>query len=86
MAGIEDLSEGDTEHLPALVEDGFYHTAEQLLIATEVCHFITGHADNGTLYLWRRIEYARFDREQIFHIVPSLNEDGENTILIVAWL
>ena len=86
MAGIEDLSEGDTQHLPALVEDGFYHTAEQLLIATEVCHFITGHADDGTLHLWRWIEYARLDGEQILHIVPSLNEYRQDAILLVAWL
>ena len=86
MVAIEYLTEGDAEHLTALVEDGFHHTTEETLVAAQVCHLITRHADDGTLYLGRGIEYARLDGKEVLHIVPGLNQYGKDAILLVAWL
>ena len=86
MVAIEYLTEGDAEHLTALVEDGFHHMTEETLVAAQVCHLITRHADDGTLYLGRRIKHARLDGEKILHIIPGLNQYGKDAILLVAWL
>ena len=63
MVAIEDLTEGDSQHLTALIEDRLDDTTEQLLVATKVGDLITRHADDGTLNLGRRIEDTGFDGE-----------------------
>ena len=80
------LAEGDSQHLTALVEGGLDNTTEELFIATKVSYVVTGHTDNGTLHLGRGIEDRRLDGEEILHLIPGLNKDGEDAILLVAWL
>ena len=86
MVAIEDLTEGDSQHLTALIEDRLDDTTEQLLVATKVGDLITRHTDDGTLNLGRRIKDARLYGEEIFDMIPRLNQYGENAILLVAWL
>ena len=47
MVGVENLTEGYTEHFATLVESGFYHATEQLLVATKISHFVTRHGDSA---------------------------------------
>ena len=86
MVAIEDLTEGDAQHLTALIEDRLDDTTEQLLVATKVGDLITRHTDDGTLNLGRRIEDTGFDGEKIFDMIPSLNQHGEDAILLIARL
>jgi len=86
MVSIEDLTEGDAEHLTALVEDGLHHTTEETFVTAKVSHLITRHADDGTLYLGRGIEYAGLDCKEVLHIVPGLNQDRQNAVLFIAGL
>ena len=73
----QQLAQGDAEHLAALVERGFDDAAEELFVATEVGDTVAGHADDGTLHLGGRVEHPRLDGEEVLHIVPGLDEDGE---------
>ena len=82
----QDLAEGDAKHLPALVEDSFHNTLEELFIAAEIHHLVTCHTNDGALYLGRRIEYIRLDSEKILYMVPSLNQHGQDAVLFVARL
>lgn len=59
MIAVEQLSQGNAQHLATLVEYGLDHTAEELFIASQVGDAVAGHADDSTLHLWRRIEPAR---------------------------
>ena len=86
MIGIENLTERNTQHLATLVESGFYYATEQLFVATQIGYLVTRHADNGTLHLGRRIEYAWLYGKEILHIIPSLNKHRQDAILFVAWL
>ena len=86
MITTENLTEGDTEHLSALVEDRLNHTTKQPFVTAQIRHLIACHPDNSTLHLGRRIEHVWFDGEEIFDIVPGLNQDRQDTILFVAWL
>ena len=56
MLTVEDLAQGDAQHLAALVEGGLHHAAEELLVATEAANSVARHADDGTLHLGRGIE------------------------------
>ena len=80
------LFKRDAQHLTTLAEDRLDDAAEQLFVAAQVGYFITRHADDGTLYLGRRIEDAWFDGEEILHMIPCLNQYGEDAILLVARL
>ena len=86
MIAIEDLSQGDTQHLPALVEHRLYHTTEELFIAAKVSHLITGHTDHGTLYLRRWLEHTWLYGKEILHMIPSLNQYRQNAILLITRL
>ena len=86
MIGVKNLSQGDTEHLSALVKSGLDDTTEELFIAPKVGDSIARHTDNGALHFWRRIENRRLNHEEIFHIIPGLNQNGEDAILLIAWL
>ena len=86
MVAIKDLSQGDAQHLTALIEHGLHHALEQLFVASKVSHLVARHTNDGTLYLGRRIKDARLYREEIFDMIPRLNQYGENAILLVAWL
>ena len=79
------LAERDTQHLAPLVEHGFHNALEQVLVATEVLHIVALHADDGALHLWRRIEDRRLDGEEIFHVVPCLNEHRQDAIGLRPW-
>ncbi len=82
----EHLLEAYTEHLAALVEHGLHQSLEEFLITTQVGHLVTGHADDGTLHLWRWIEHALIYGEEILHIIPCLDEHAEDAIRLVARL
>ena len=82
----QQLLEGDSQHLAALAEDRLDDTLEQLFITAQVGHFVARHADDGTLHLWRRIEDAGLDGKEILHIVPRLDEDRKDAVLLVAGL
>ena len=82
----EELTEGDAEHLAALVEGGLDDALEEYFVAAEVSYGIAGHADDGTLYLGRRIEYAGLDGKEVLDVVPGLNQYGKDAVLLVARL
>lgn len=84
MITVENLTEGDAEHLSTLVEGGLDDALEEFLIATQVCHIVASHTDDGTLYLGRRIEDIWLNGEKIFNIVPRLNQDRKNAVLFIA--
>ena len=62
------MTQRNTEHFATLVEGGFDNALEELFIAAEGGGLVAHHADDGTLHLGRRIEYARLDGEQIFDV------------------
>ena len=49
-------------------------------------HLVALHADDGTLHLGRRVEDGRLNGEEIFHVVPRLDEHAQDAILLVAGL
>ena len=86
MITVENLTEGDAEHLSTLVEGGLDDAFEEFLIAAQVCHIVASHTDDGTLYLGWGIEDIWLNGKEILHIVPRLNQDRKNAVLLVAWL
>ena len=80
------LLKGDAQHLTALAEDRLNDALEQLFVATQVSYFIARHTDNGTLNLGWWIENTRFNGEEILDMIPSLNQHGEDAILLIARL
>ena len=71
-------------HLATLIEGRFNHAAQQALVATRVAHIVARHANHGALHFRRRIEHARLDGEEVFHVVPQLYEHTQDTIGLVA--
>ena len=69
-----------------MVEGGLDNTTKELFITAKVRYIVAGHADNGTLHLGRWIKHARFDGEKILHLIPSLDENGEDAILLMTRL
>ena len=64
---IDNLSEADTQHLTALVEDGLHYPLEYILVAAKRAGIVARHPDDGTLDLWWRIEDRLVNSKQIFH-------------------
>ena len=77
---IEDLTERNAQHFPALVEGGFHDALEEFFVAAEVGDGASRQADDGGLDFWRRIEHGGFDREKVFDIVPRLHQHGEDAV------
>ena len=86
MFAIKDLPQGDAQHLSALIEHGLHHALEQLFVASKISHLVARHTNDGTLNLGRRIKDTWLYGEEIFDMIPRLNQNGENAILLVAWL
>ena len=86
LASGEHLLEAHAQHLPPLVEDRLHEAAEQCPVASEVRGLVACHPDDGTLDLWRRVEDVLVDSEEILHVVPCLDEDGEDAVGLVAGL
>ena len=84
--GGQELAQGHAQHLATLVERGLDDAPEQLLAAPERGHAVAGHADNCRLHLWRRVEDRGFDREEVFHVVPRLDEHREDAVGLGARL
>ena len=80
------MAEGDAQHLTTLAEDCLHNTTEEGFVTAQIGHLISRHADDGTLYLGRRIEDRGLDGKEILHMIPRLNEDREDAILFVARL
>ena len=78
--GAEQLAQGYTEHLATLVENSLHDATEELLVAAKTIDIVASHADDSRLHLWWRIENRRFNREELFDIVPSLDEDGKDAV------
>ena len=77
---IEDLTERNAQHFPALVEGGFHDALKKFFVATEVGDGVSRQADDGGLDFRRRIEHGGFDREKVFDIVPRLHQHGEDAV------
>ena len=84
--GRQQLSQADAQHLSPLVEGGFYNTLEELLVAAQTGDLVARHAYDGALHLGRRVEDGGRNGEEIFHIIPGLDEYRQDAVLLRAWL
>ena len=84
MALVEDAGDGVSQSLSALVESRLHDKLEQLLVASQVGGFVAGHADDGTLHLWGRIEHMFVYRKEIFHLVPCLDEHAQDAVSLAS--
>jgi hypothetical protein len=80
VAAGQERTQTDAEHLAALVEDGLDDAAEELFVTAQRGHAVARHADDGALDLGRRIEDIFVDGEEIFHVVPCLNEHAQYAV------
>jgi len=81
MIGIENLTKRYTEHLATLVESGFYHATEQLLVATQIGHLVTRHGDSAkrrvALFLRHSLEIDACD------IIGRTSSASSQIVLII---
>ena len=70
------------DHLAPLAEGGFHHLDEQRLVAPQALRGIAAQADDGALDLRGRIENRLVDGEEIFDVVPRLQEHREDAVLL----
>ena len=63
-----------------MVEHRLHHPAEQLLVAAKILYLVACHAYHRALHLGWRIKHILINREQIFHIIPRLDEHAENAV------
>ena len=84
--GVENLTERDAEHLPALVESCFHDALKKFFVTTEFGDGVSRQSDDGGLHLWRRIENGGFDREKVLDVVPRLHQHGEDAVGLRAGL
>ena len=68
-----------------MIERGLDHGLEQGLVASQIGTAVACHADHGTLDLGRRIEYIFMDREEVFDVVPGLEQDTQDAVGLLAW-
>ena len=80
------MTQRDAQHLTTLTKDGLDDTTEQGLVATQISNLVARHADNGTLHLGWGIKDGGLHSEQVLDVIPRLDQDGQDTILLVAWL
>ena len=80
LHGCEELTERYAQHLTPLSEDSLYQSAEQAFVAVEMVHLITCHTYDGTLHFGRRIEHMLVNGEEIFHVIPRLNEYRQDAV------
>ena len=72
--------------LAPLAEGGLDDRAEQLLVAAQRGAGIPGQADNRGLDLRRGIESPGTHSEEIFNVVPGLEEYGQDAVGLCAGL
>ena len=80
--GFERIAQG----LAPLVETRLDYGLEQFLVASEVGAGIPAQADYCGFYLWRRIEGSFAHREQIFYVVPGLQQHRQDAVGLGAGL
>ena len=80
------MTQRDAQHLTTLPKDGLDDTTEQCLVATQISNLIARHADDGTLHLGWGIKDGGLHSEQVLDMIPRLDQDRQDSILLVAWL
>ena len=71
---------GITHHLAALAEGGLDDGLEKSFIAAEGGAAVAAQADDGGLDFRGRVEGTGADGEQVFDVIPGLQEDGEDAV------
>ena len=69
-----------THHFTSLIESGFHHAAQQILVAAGVFHLVARHAHHRASHLGRRIEYPRFNRKQVVDLVIQLHQHTQYAV------
>ena len=72
--------EGVAHHLAALAESRLDDGLEEGLVAAEGLAAVPAQPDDGGLDLGRRGEAAGSDGEQVFDVVPGLQQDGQDAV------
>ncbi len=76
----EYLAQTHAQHLAPLVEHRLYDALEENLVAAEIGNAVARHSYHGALHFGRRIEDIFVYREEIFHVVPRLNEHTQDAV------
>ena len=75
-------TQGVADHLAALSECSLHHPHKKGLVAVEVFDGVAAQADDGALDLGRGIEDRFIDREEVFDVVPRLQQYREDAVLL----
>ena len=80
----EDGPERVAQHLAPLAERRLDHPHEEPLVAVEPLDAVAAQADDGALDLRRGIEDRLVDREEVFDVVPRLQQHAQDAVLLRA--
>ena len=72
--------QGISQSLAALVERSLHYGFEKGFVAAEIFSGIAPQADDCRFDFGRRVERALADREQIFYVVPCLQQDRQYAV------
>ena len=73
----QQASQGVAQGLATHAEGGLHHRAEEHGVAAQVGDAVAGEAHDAGLDLWRRVEDFLADGEEVFDVVPCLQEHAQ---------